>query len=266
MPGSLTAAARWADGLAGWVIPDDILEVAPEPPWGFPPTLFVASARTAPADDEGRRVARQALDVGGSVLDVGCGGGAAAVALVPPAARLTGFDPSAAMLANFAAAARSLGVAHSTVEGWWPDDAARVPPADVVVCHHVVYNVAAIVAFVDALARHARRRVVVVLSGRHPSAPLKPLWERFWGLARPDGPSADLFVDVVREAGFSPTLARRRRPVVKAGTDAGYVAFVRRRLCLGPERDPEIVEALGAMDAEAWTTTVTVWWDVDGLR
>ena len=35
----MTAAARrWADQLAAWAIPDEILATAPESPWSLPPS------------------------------------------------------------------------------------------------------------------------------------------------------------------------------------------------------------------------------------
>jgi SAM-dependent methyltransferase len=258
------AAPRWAAALAEWAIPDEILRQAPESPWGFPPELFRASSRVlaAGADDHSRRRALEALGAGGTVLDVGCGGGAAGLALVPQARRVVGVDPSAAMLANFVGAADRLGVEHAEVEGSWPDAAGRVDRADVVVCHHVVFNVAAIDTFVAALAARARRRVVVELTDRHPSSALRPLWKQFWDLPRPDEPSADLLAEVVGQAGFRSRLERRDRPVKKVSTDPGYVAFVRRRLCLDASRDEEIAAALAALDGTPSVSTVTVWWDM----
>ncbi len=257
-PGS--AASRWAEALAAWAIPDRILAAAPESPWALPPGRFTVSAR--PGLDTSRAAAVAALGAAGRVLDVGCGGGAASMALVPPATSVTGVDPSAAMLANFASAAAGLGVGHDEVEGTWPDVAGVVAPADVVVCHHVVYNVAAIGPFVSALTGHAGRRVVVELTGRHPMSGLDPLWARFWGLPRPDEPSAELLVEVVRETGRDPVVTTTTRP---AGTsevhDADQVALVRRRLCLDPSRDADVRAALVELGPTA-TTLVTVSWDV----
>jgi SAM-dependent methyltransferase len=259
---SLAAACRWEAALGEWAIPDEILRAAPESPWHYPPRLFLAAK---PSASPARRVALEALGEGGSVLDVGCGGGAAGLALVPPAHLVTGIDISPAMLANFAAATERLGVASQQVEGSWPEVSPAVEPADVVVCHHVVYNVADVAPFVVALAGHARRRVVVELTDRHPSSNLTPLWERFWGLRRPGQPTAALFVEVVRELGFDPVVSRHRRPVAKSDTNTdAYVAFVRRRLCLPAERHGEVAEALAA-DPAPVTGVVTVWWDTASL-
>src|SRR5512146_2244172 len=87
-----TAADQWRDERAAGAIPPEILEQAPEPPWGLPPELFRADDQ--PPESPSRDRAREALPDGGSVLDVGCGGGAASLALVPPAASVTGVDTS----------------------------------------------------------------------------------------------------------------------------------------------------------------------------
>ncbi|MGH9076050.1 MAG: methyltransferase domain-containing protein [Acidimicrobiales bacterium] len=266
------AARRWAEALGRWAIPDEIMAAAPEPPWGLPPEMFRVSVRPSPPDSASRRSALEALAAlggaapagrGPSVLDVGCGGGAAGMALVPPATAVTGVDQSSGMLANFAEAAVAAGVEHREVAGRWPEVAAQAGTADVVVCHHVVYNVAAIGPFVAALAAAARRRVVVELTDVHPTSPMTPLWRQFWDLDRPDEPTSDLFVEVVREAGWAPGLAHQVRPVVRGVGDDAYAAFVRRRLCLPAERQPEVSAALAALaQTSAFTSAVTtLWWD-----
>src|SRR3954453_16192011 len=98
--GGVTAAEAWAEALAAWAIPEEILAAAPESPWGFPVALFAPPHE--PADTPSRQLALAALGAGGSVLDVGCGGGAASMALVPPAGPITGVDSSERMLATFA--------------------------------------------------------------------------------------------------------------------------------------------------------------------
>src|SRR3954453_12122198 len=111
----MTAADRWAEQLAAWAIPKQILDAAPESPWVFPTDLF-KPPETA-ADTPSRERAREALPDGGSVLDVGCGGGAAAMALVPPASLVTGVDTGEHMLTVFSAAAGQREVAHREVHG-----------------------------------------------------------------------------------------------------------------------------------------------------
>lgn len=256
-----SAAERWADELASWAIPAEILEAAPESPWGYPPALFRAAGPEAVADTPSRRRALEALPRGGTVLDVGAGGGAASLALVPPAARVVAVDESDAMLATFADAADERGVAHTEVQGRWPDVAADVPVADVVVCHHVFYNVADLAGFALALTDHARRRVVAELTATHPLTAQGPLWRHFHGLDRPEGPTAEDARAVLEETGLSVVAEPFAAPPRPPRDRSEWVAFVRRRLCLPPERDPELDALLPADDAAlVHRAAVTLWW------
>lgn len=264
---SMTSAAkRWADELAAWAIPQEILEGAPESPWGYPPALFRAAEPGEAADTPSRRRALDVLPPGGSVLDVGAGGGAASLALVPPAGRVVAVDESAGMLAALAGAAEERGVAHQEVEGRWPDVAGAVRVADVVVCHHVLYNVPDLAAFALALTDHARRRVVVELTASHPLTAQASLWRHFHGLDRPDGPTADDARAVLAEAGLVVAAEPFDTPHRRHRDRAEWVAFVRRRLCLTAERDPELDALLPADDATPVArTAVTLWWPGSAL-
>ena len=254
----MTAAERWASELAAWAIPDHIMAAAPESPWRFTPSLFTPPADPGP-DTPSRVHAREALPGGGVVLDVGCGGGAAGLALVPPAGRVVGFDQSAELLEIFLTWAARLGVEHQAIEGSWPTDAATAPGADVVVSHHVVYNIPDLAAFAAELTAHARRRVVVEMTADHPRAGVNHLWRHFWDVDRPTGPTADDAVAALVEAGMEPQVARApRRSRVR--DRAERVASVRRYLCLTADRDPEIDELLGD-DVGPFGEVVTLWWD-----
>ena len=85
-------AAAWKQALADWAIPAAILDAAPESPYGFPSELFVRRAEAAydRVGDPTPTIERglEALgSEGGTVLDVGAGGGATSL---PLAARCTG--------------------------------------------------------------------------------------------------------------------------------------------------------------------------------
>ena len=123
-----------------------------------------------------------------SVLDVGCGGGRAAFGLTPPATSVVGVDHQQAMLDVFTAAAEERHVTSRTVLGDWPDVADEAPSCDVVVCHHVLYNVQRIAPFLQALDAHAHRRVVIEMPVRHPLSHMADLWKHFWDLDRPQRP------------------------------------------------------------------------------
>lgn len=91
-----------------------------------------------------------------------------------PDAWVTGVDPSTTLLAAFIERAERLEISSSTVDGVWPDTAARTGIADVVVCRHVFYNVTDLAAFAGAPTDHAGHRVIVELTAEHPRKWLAP--------------------------------------------------------------------------------------------
>ena len=259
------AALRWAEALGEWAIPPDILARAPEPPWACPTGLFARSAREAVAPGAERtptvRRALEALPDRGAVLDVGVGGGTASLPLAPRAASITGVDESPRMLEAFAALADSRGIDHTEVQGTWPEAAAEVEPADVVVCAHVFYNVSDIEPFVAALTAKARRRVVVELTAAHPQAHLNPLWRHFHGTERPTGPTADDALAVLGQMGLNAGVERWEAPGRwESAPREELVAFARRRLCLPAERDPDVAVALDELFDAGPRSLVTFWW------
>ena len=261
----MSAAATWADALAGWAIPPEILDAAPEGPWGFPPALFEWTPERAAAEagmTPSRRRALEALPEGGSVLDVGVGGGRGSLPLAPPAALVVGVDPSAELLAVFAAAAERMGVAHQTVQGPWPHVAGQVEPQDVVVCNHVIYNVGDLVPFAAALTDHARRRVVLEMTAEHPASNLNEAWRVLHGIERPTSPTARDAIAVLEEMGLDVGVEEGERRLTPAGGNrAELVTFARRRLCLGPERDTEVEALLGPDFESPLRRVFTLWWD-----
>jgi cyclopropane fatty-acyl-phospholipid synthase-like methyltransferase len=232
--------------------------------------LFARRAEAATrAETPSIRAGREAFSDGGSVLDVGCGAGAASLPLAERARQITGVDTSAEMLEAFTAGVTAAGVDAVAIEGQWPEVADRTPPADVVVCHHVFYNVADLPEFARRLSDHAIGRVVVELTQAHPRKSRDPLWLRFHELRRPEGPTANDAVAVLREAGIEP---QRLDWVPSTGTgfatlDA-LVANLRKELCLTEDRDPEIAGAVADWVGEGDGTfrlppspSTTLWWE-----
>ncbi len=178
---TVTAADRWRERLGEWAIPDEIVANAPESPWGFATECFRRRGEAAP-DPEPTPTTRRALEAlpeGGTVLDVGVGGGATSLPLAGRAGSIVGIDQQPDMLEGFLANAAAAGVEARAVTGAWPDAAVDVEPADVVVAGHVFYNIPELEPFARALDAHARRRVVVELtraaSARLDERPVAPV-------------------------------------------------------------------------------------------
>jgi SAM-dependent methyltransferase len=249
----------WREQLEAWAIPEEILAAVPDSPWELPVGLFRRRADQAreraptPSDREAARW----LPPGGTVLDVGAGGGAASLPLAgggsgglkseAGAQVLVAVDESAGMLEAFRTAASQAQVAAETVLGHWPEVADRVGAADVVVCYDVLYNVQDLEPFARALTAHARHRVVAQLGERHPLVEEAPLWRTFHHLDRPDGPTADDAEAALRALGL---LVERQDwtagPRASFATFEDLVAFLRRRLCLPREREAELAAVLAA--------------------
>jgi SAM-dependent methyltransferase len=260
------AAQRWRDQLAAWAIPEDILASAPVSPWGFSVGDFTDRAERQRAQPTpAHELARAALGDDGRVLDVGCGGGAGSLPLVPPATALTGVDASADMLAAYRDAALGLGVEVATVQGTWPADAGQVADDshDVVVAQDVLYNVPDAAGFLRACDRVASRRVVVVLPMVHPMSWTAPYWRRLHDLDRPDGPTVDDALAVLAEVGITAAVRTWREPTLWWFADReAAVAMVRTRLCLPSDRDDEVRAALEETPPPREREAAAVWWDV----
>jgi SAM-dependent methyltransferase len=264
---------RWRDDLSAWAIPERITSAVAESPWVLPRQVFARRADRlahAPAGASYER-ACEALAPAGTVLDVGSGAGAACLPLAPHATAVTAVDADERMLALLAERAGAIGLDLRTAAGQWPGVAGQVPPADVVTCHHVIYNVPEVEPFLAALTSHARRRVVVETTTVHPLTVLSPLWLRFHGLTRPAGPTAADLLAILSEMGLKAGHTEWSRPA-----EADYASFpelvdvTRRRLCLPPERAGEVEAAvldLGIVRerpgdlGSSGRDVVTIWWE-----
>ena len=264
---------RWREDLSAWAIPDHITAGAAESPWVLPRQVFARRAdrlRRAPGGPSFER-AWEALEPAGSVLDVGAGAGAACLPLAPRTTTLTAVDADDEMLGLLAGRAAEAGVAARMVHGRWPDVAAQVPPADVVTCHHVVFNVPDLGPFLEALTAHARRRVVIETATAHPLTSLNPLWLRFHGLKRPERPTAGDTLAILAAMGRNPGHTEWSRPAeADYRSMAELVEVTRRRLCLPPERAGEVEAALVELGIKpgqprdlgsSGRDVVTIWWE-----
>ncbi len=259
-------AQRWQSDLNRWDIPSEILDQAPVPPWIHPVQMFTVTEEIP--DSVSHQQAREALGDGGSVLDVGCGGGRATFGLAPLVTSAVGVDHQQGMLDEYLAAARDRDVPVDAILGDWPAVAESTPGCDVVVCHHVAYNVPDIVPFLQTLHDHARRRVVIELPLHHPLSTFNDLWEHFWHLPRPQSPTAHDLVNIAEVMGFD--VRRQVWTDPEFGNRAAMsiderVAHARIRLCLDESRDDELAAVL-AQQPPRPTSIATIWWDVTPAR
>jgi precorrin-6B methylase 2 len=244
----------WAEQIGAWAIPEQIRAAATESPWMLPHQVFIrrAERQTAAPVGGSYRDAIEALSTPGSVLDVGAAAGAASLPLAGRLTEATAVDSDEALLGEYERRATALGVPAKLVVGRWPEVADQVPPADLVVCGHVLYNVADLAPFVAALTAHARRRVVAEITERHPLVGLNPLWLRFHGIARPEGPTADDAIAALRQLGITPRITRwTRPPTSEYQTMAELVEVTRRRLCLPPQAAGEVAAALADLGVDS---------------
>ncbi len=236
--GAGPAAARWRELQQGRGIPPHILAAAPASPWHHDARDFAAPAE--PEDTPSRAAALELLGTGGTVLDVGSGGGSASLALVPVASEITAVDHDAEMLKAFAADCDQRAISHRTVQGSWPEVADEAGTADVVVCHHVGHNTTELAPFMAALGAAARRGVVFEMLAEHPMAWLDPLWLRFHDLRRPPSANVDDAIAVLTEIGVTPTVTRWERGARHRRTPQDILRW----LCLPQSRLDEVTTAL----------------------
>ena len=255
------AQDRWRGLLAGRAIPDAVLAVAPGDPYRQLPERFAAAE--VPDDTPSRRAGLALLgEAGGTVLDVGCGAGAASLALGDAVTHVTGVDDATDMLAAFTRACLERDVPWQGVLGAWPEVAVEAGQADVVLAHHLVYDVAELSEFVAALDRAARRGVVVELTEQHPCAWQDPLWRRFHGLDRPAPPTAHDAIAVISEVLDAAPHVERWMPAASRATgepDEEHLRLLCDQLCVPTSRADEVAAAVRGLEPDP-SGAVTVSW------
>lgn len=256
---SKSAAEQWRHDLALWAIPPEILDQAIEKPWIHPPALF--DIPDVILDSLSHQRAREAMPIGGTVLDIGCGGGVAAFAITPPAGHVIGVDEQEEMLKLFRANAERYEVTSETFLGQWPSIADQIPMADVVTVHHVAFNVGEIVPFLAALDAHARRRVVIEVPINHPMTNMSEGWRHFWGISRPMVPAAKDLISVLAEMGISATIEYFEGQILLDKSLPDSNSFIRRRLCLPDERQGEVDTFLKSHPLPSRRQLAVIFWN-----
>jgi SAM-dependent methyltransferase len=116
-------------------------------------------------------------------IDIGAGAGRFAVPLAERVARVVAVEPSPAMRAELAEAARLAGRSNIEVVdlAWPPEDGARAPVGEVALAANVLYAIDDVGGFIEAMEAHARRACAVVAFDRAPNTPVPGLWRDLWG-------------------------------------------------------------------------------------
>lgn len=272
------AARRWREQLTAWALPDDLLATAEDDPYGWPQALWKRRSEAAGAiETPTTEVVTRLLGEQGSLVDVGAGRGRVSLRFAAAGHRLVAVEPDQGMAAGLAEDAAALGVAVQIIQDRWPEAARVVPPAEVVMSAHVVYDVADIGPFLAVMDGTATSGVVVEMSETHPWSDLAPLYRQIHGLERPAGPSVEDLVGVVREVlGIDAGVDRWSRPgqLWFAGWDEICDFYGRRLVVPRANRQglrsllaDQVVEIDGRLIVgEDERRMATVWWPIEAGR
>ena len=228
-------------------------------------------------DDEALNALLELTPEGGSALDVGGGAGRFAIPLaLRRGASVAVVEPSPSMLEQLDAAVSEVEGADVTgVNSEW--ESARVEPADIVLCSHVVYGVADIRPFIQKLHDHARQRVVMVSFVDSPQSGVAPLWEPVYREPRVNLPALPELMNVLWRMGIYPSV--RMLPPTGPQTFESVEAAVEEvsgRLFIGDnaERLERLRDSIGEylepgeggyrVKGARGSRQGVIWWDVEG--
>ncbi len=248
---SRTLCDDWERSLAGWAIPDEILNQTSTSPWRLRPENFAPSAQRAnsPTVMKIRELLNRATEVESrSLMDVGCGAGGVSLAILDEVTSITAVDVSGEMLESFRRRYHEAGETRVTlklVQGSWLSVAQESGRAGVVVCANVLYNVPNPCEFITRLNDAALIGVVIEIHDHHPHSVANPAWKHFWNIDRPEMPSAGQLIEIIKSLGINPETSSFYRGSEKTLTvDDDLVESIRQRICLDASRDPEVKEFL----------------------
>lgn len=184
---------------------------------------------------------------GDTWIDVGAGAGRLAVPLAGAVKQVVAVEPSESMRR-----ALESGLADRArtnvriVDGRWPRVADKAGRADVVLAAFVVFDQPDVVRFLEAMERAARRRVVVSVTGRAPSAGDDELWWELHGEPQAALPAAPELIEVLAETGRPFTLTTLANARVRALPFEAALDSARRTywVARGTEKDRRLAELL----------------------
>lgn len=250
------AGDYWREQQKGWAIPEEIIAQAPESPWIHPAVVFQIPDVIAPSPshDCANEVNPQSL------LDIGCGGGVAAYGSSAP--HVIGLDHQQEMLDMFKVNADKYQKTYETILGNWPEVSEKTPKADVVVAHHVAFNVQNIEEFILTMSQHAHKRCILEVPKFHPQTNVKGLWKHFWNIDRPSTPTADDLMPIFAELGIKAHIKHWVGETRGLSNFDEDVKIVRIRLCLPQSREEEVKQYLLQHPPSKTRELATIWWDI----
>lgn len=231
----------WRDALAKWAIPESILETSKQSPWKLSPEKF------APTDARKtsltvKRISefldRNSESRINTILDVGCGAGGLSIYFAKDLQQMIAVDGSEEMLAAYRSNWTEQNLDSDklkTLAGIWPNVAPLAGQADLVICANVLFNVSNPCEFIKALDHAANRAVFIEVHEMHPHHVVNPVWKHFWGIDRPDSPTAQDLVGIVESLGIAPRSERFfRDPEGPREVDDDLVSSIAQRACINP--------------------------------
>jgi SAM-dependent methyltransferase len=204
----------------------------PGPGGRYVSSMFTADPRRE--DDPILQRLRPDLTPSTTVLDIGGGAGRHALPLALACRQVTVVEPDPGMVSALRAQMARYGIANiAIVEEQWQQ--ARLEPADVVLCAHMIYDVVAIEEFLPWLTAHARRRVWLLAHLTWPIDLFSPFWPPVHQEPRVTLPAIPELLPVLWETGLYPDLEMLavHAPEVAPDRDAA-LAILRQMIYVRP--------------------------------
>lgn len=150
---------------------------------------FARNVKRVPQPDAFMRWLLPQLAHGDTVLDIGAGSGRYLPPLVAAGCQVIALERSPAMVEQMQHVVTEQQLSGVTiVPEYFPPP---MPVAcDVAIAVHVLYAIADIAPFVQAMQASARKLCVLMLGVRHPTTPVLPLWQAYHGTVRLPLPGA----------------------------------------------------------------------------
>lgn len=210
-----------------------------------------------------------------TVLDVGAGTGTWTTMIAPHAKSVTALDSSPAMLDFCKKEVQSAGFENvAFVEGIWPEIANQVPEHDITLCSHAMYGCQDPVAFIDALQKVTRRRIILLLRAPSQNGLMAQAAGMVWGHPY-DSPNFQIAYQILLGMGIFPHVIMENVHLWKQWCNtslAEALAEIKSRLGLYEEQqyDQQLMHLLQenlVQEGEEWVwpaaiRTALVWWDV----